>query len=36
MDRELPDDQRQRIVELMTQDPGISDVHQLRTRSSGP
>lgn len=36
MDRELPEDQRQRIVALMTQDPGISDVHQLRTRSSGP
>ncbi|OYU68662.1 MAG: cation-efflux pump [Alphaproteobacteria bacterium PA2] len=36
MDRELPDDQRQRIIALMTQDAGISDVHQLRTRSSGP
>lgn len=36
MDRELPEDQRQQIIALMTQDPMISDVHQLRTRSSGP
>jgi ferrous-iron efflux pump FieF len=36
MDRELPEDQRRQIVALMTQDSKISDVHQLRTRSSGP
>jgi divalent metal cation (Fe/Co/Zn/Cd) transporter len=36
MDHELPDDQRARIVKLMTEEPGITDVHQLRTRASGP
>ena len=36
MDHELPDEARARIVELMTQDPRLSDVHQLRTRASGP
>ena len=36
MDHELPLDQRARIVGLMMEDPRISDVHQLRTRSSGP
>ncbi len=36
MDRELPEDQRAQIISIMTQDPKISDVHQLRTRSSGP
>jgi len=36
MDRELPDDARARIVELMTEDPRCVDVHQLRTRASGP
>ncbi|WP_334161479.1 cation diffusion facilitator family transporter [Phenylobacterium sp.] len=36
MDRELPDEQRARIVELMTQDGRLTDVHQLRTRASGP
>ena len=36
MDRELPEDQRRMIVELMTRDPRVSDVHQLRTRASGP
>jgi cation diffusion facilitator family transporter len=36
MDRELPDDARRRIVELMTRDPRLTDVHQLRTRASGP
>lgn len=36
MDRELPDEARARIVELMTQDPRLSHVHQLRTRASGP
>jgi cation diffusion facilitator family transporter len=36
MDHELPEDARARIAALMTQDPRISDVHQLRTRASGP
>ncbi len=36
MDHELPDDVRARIVELMTQDRRLTDVHQLRTRASGP
>jgi cation diffusion facilitator family transporter len=36
MDRELPDEARARIVELMTQDHRLTDVHQLRTRASGP
>jgi ferrous-iron efflux pump FieF len=36
MDHELPQEQRARVVELITQDPRLSDVHQLRTRSSGP
>jgi ferrous-iron efflux pump FieF len=36
MDHELPNEARERIVALMTQDPRLSDVHQLRTRASGP
>lgn len=36
MDRELSDEARARIVSLVTEDPEISDVHQLRTRASGP
>jgi ferrous-iron efflux pump FieF len=36
MDRELADDSRRRIIALMTQDPQVRDVHQLRTRASGP
>jgi cation diffusion facilitator family transporter len=36
LDRELPDTARARIVELMTEDPRLTDVHQLRTRASGP
>ena len=36
MDRELPDDDRARIVHLVTTDPLLTDVHQLRTRASGP
>lgn len=36
MDHELPDDVRARIVELMTADRRLTDVHQLRTRASGP
>ncbi|MCR5878325.1 cation diffusion facilitator family transporter [Phenylobacterium sp. J367] len=36
MDRELPDEARARIVALMTEDSRLTDVHQLRTRASGP
>jgi cation diffusion facilitator family transporter len=36
MDRELSDQARARIVALMTQDPRLTHVHQLRTRASGP
>ena len=36
MDRELPDDERARILALLTADPRIQGVHQLRTRASGP
>jgi ferrous-iron efflux pump FieF len=36
MDRELPADERERIVALVTADPSLTDVHQLRTRASGP
>lgn len=36
MDHELPETDRARIIALMKQDPRIQDVHQLRTRASGP
>jgi ferrous-iron efflux pump FieF len=36
MDHELPEAQRARIVDLITEDGRLTDVHQLRTRSSGP
>ena len=36
MDHELPDEVRAQIVELMTEDKRLTDVHQLRTRASGP
>ena len=36
MDHELPDAERTKIVRLMTEDPRLTDVHQLRTRASGP
>ncbi|MCA3712571.1 MAG: cation transporter [Phenylobacterium sp.] len=36
MDQELPASERARIVELVTRDPRLTDVHQLRTRASGP
>jgi len=36
MDHELPDESRDEIVRLMTEEPGITGVHQLRTRASGP
>jgi ferrous-iron efflux pump FieF len=36
MDRELPLESRERIIALVVSDPGLTDVHQLRTRASGP
>ena len=36
MDRELPIEERERIIALVTQDVRLTDVHQLRTRASGP
>ncbi len=36
MDRELPDNARAEIMRLVTSDARITDVHQLRTRASGP
>ena len=36
MDHELSDEARAKIVALMTQDRRLTDVHQLRTRASGP
>ncbi|MDR3509976.1 MAG: cation diffusion facilitator family transporter [Caulobacteraceae bacterium] len=36
MDHELDAGARRRIVELMCADPHVRDVHQLRTRASGP
>jgi ferrous-iron efflux pump FieF len=36
MDRELPEEERERIRTLAEADPRIIDIHQLRTRASGP
>jgi cation diffusion facilitator family transporter len=36
MDHELDDGSRRRIIDLVKSDPRIRDVHQLRTRASGP
>ncbi|MFN3520840.1 MAG: cation diffusion facilitator family transporter [Phenylobacterium sp.] len=36
MDRELPEEDRARIVSLITEDRAMTGVHQLRTRASGP
>ena len=36
LDRELPKGMRERIIALVTEDPRITGVHQLRTRTSGP
>jgi ferrous-iron efflux pump FieF len=35
MDRELPDEDRQRILEIVRKHPGVRNVHDLRTRSAG-
>jgi len=36
LDHELPDAERAKIIELALQDPAVRDIHQLRTRASGP
>jgi ferrous-iron efflux pump FieF len=36
MDRELPDEAREHIRRLAGDDPRIIDIHELRTRASGP
>lgn len=36
LDQELPQEDRDMIVGLVTSDPRLTDVHQLRTRASGP
>ncbi|WP_369062425.1 cation diffusion facilitator family transporter [Caulobacter sp. 73W] len=36
MDRELSDEDRERVLALMAADPKVRGVHQLRTRESGP
>ena len=35
MDRELPEAERQKILEIARDHPGVRSVHELRTRSSG-
>ncbi len=36
MDHELPDEDRQRIRDIALRHPGVREVHDLKTRSSGP
>ena len=36
MDRELPDAEREALVQALFADPAVEGVHQLRTRASGP
>ena len=36
MDEEMPQSARDQIIALVTQDPRMVDIHQLRTRVSGP
>lgn len=36
MDREWPDDKRQRFIDVAMTHPELADMHDLRTRSSGP
>ena len=35
MDRELPDADRERIKQIVTQNPAVHDMHDLRTRAAG-
>ena len=36
LDRALPDEERQEIIDIVTSWPGVSGAHDLRTRQSGP
>ncbi|ATA20013.1 ferrous-iron efflux pump FieF [Gibbsiella quercinecans] len=36
LDRTLPDDERQAIIDIVSSRPGIKGAHDLRTRQSGP
>jgi ferrous-iron efflux pump FieF len=36
LDRALPDDERQAIIEVVSSWPGVKGAHDLRTRQSGP
>lgn len=36
MDRELPEEERDRIMHIAAEDPRIINIHQLRTRAAGP
>ncbi len=36
LDRALPDEERQEIIDIVTSRPGVSGAHDLRTRQSGP
>lgn len=36
LDRALPDEERQEIINIVTEWPGVSGAHDLRTRQSGP
>ena len=35
LDRALPDEERQEIIDIVTSRPGVSGAHDLRTRQSG-
>ena len=35
MDREMPDDEKQRIIDIVKQAQGIEEMHALKTRYSG-
>ncbi|MDF7679397.1 CDF family cation-efflux transporter FieF [Enterobacteriaceae bacterium ESL0689] len=36
LDRSLPDEERQEIIDIVTHWPGVSGAHDLRTRQAGP
>ena len=36
LDRALPDEERQEIIDIVTSWPGVNGAHDLRTRQSGP
>jgi cation diffusion facilitator family transporter len=36
LDHELPTEEREKIIKLVLHDPAVRDVHQVRTRASGP